>query len=363
LVTFGLYYPWAKVRRLRYFYGNTFVADHSLDFHGDPMRMLRGFLLVGAMLMAYYVARKISTQAALIALGSIALVWPALFRASQQFRMANTSWRGLRFGFSGTMVGAYMAIFPIFVVGLASAALFWMGSGLEGVTNLETEKIALTASGLIMALSVLLIPVPFALLKKYQHNHYVLGRVQTQLKTGVGSFYGLALKTFGIMLVFWFVLIIAMVVIAGGGAFLTWLLSTKDSSNSGAQAAGTVTIMLLGIMGLVGYFCVTLVFRPYVICHLQNLVWGNTHSREVWFESRLRFGAVLGLTLKNWFLTLLTCGFYVPFAKVNMARLRLEAITVHTRIAPDHLMNSLQQKNQDATGDAAGDFLGIDIGL
>jgi hypothetical protein len=26
LVTFGIYYPWAKVRRLRYFYGNTLVA-------------------------------------------------------------------------------------------------------------------------------------------------------------------------------------------------------------------------------------------------------------------------------------------------------------------------------------------------
>src|SRR5438445_6227587 len=53
LVTLGLYYPWAKVRRLRYFYGNTAVGGDTLDFHGDPKRMLRGFLLVGALVLLY----------------------------------------------------------------------------------------------------------------------------------------------------------------------------------------------------------------------------------------------------------------------------------------------------------------------
>ena len=44
LLTLGLYHPWAKVRKLRYFYGNTWVGDHAFDFHGDPKRMLRGTL-------------------------------------------------------------------------------------------------------------------------------------------------------------------------------------------------------------------------------------------------------------------------------------------------------------------------------
>jgi uncharacterized membrane protein YjgN (DUF898 family) len=94
LVTFGLYYPWAKVRKLRYFYGNTVVGEHPLDFHGDPKRMLRGFVWVGGLLLLYSIAGKLSPSAGLVALVIVALVWPALFRASQQFRMANTSWRG-----------------------------------------------------------------------------------------------------------------------------------------------------------------------------------------------------------------------------------------------------------------------------
>ena len=36
LVTLGFYLPWAKVRRLRYFYGNTLVDGSALDFQADP---------------------------------------------------------------------------------------------------------------------------------------------------------------------------------------------------------------------------------------------------------------------------------------------------------------------------------------
>lgn len=34
LVTLGIYLPWAKVRKLKYFYSNTWVDGDALDFHG-----------------------------------------------------------------------------------------------------------------------------------------------------------------------------------------------------------------------------------------------------------------------------------------------------------------------------------------
>ncbi|MES2699984.1 MAG: DUF898 family protein, partial [Pseudomonadota bacterium] len=49
VVTLGIYLPWAKVRRLKYFHGNTLVGDEPLGFHGNPRKMLRGYLLVGLM--------------------------------------------------------------------------------------------------------------------------------------------------------------------------------------------------------------------------------------------------------------------------------------------------------------------------
>jgi uncharacterized membrane protein YjgN (DUF898 family) len=38
IVTIGIYSAWAKVRRLRYFYGNTFLAGSSFDYHAKPVR-------------------------------------------------------------------------------------------------------------------------------------------------------------------------------------------------------------------------------------------------------------------------------------------------------------------------------------
>ena len=85
LVTLSLYYPWAKVRRLRYFYGNTMVDGHPLGFHANPMKMLRGYLLVALMLVLYSVAGKFSPLAGLVAFVIVAAIWPALLKSSMQF--------------------------------------------------------------------------------------------------------------------------------------------------------------------------------------------------------------------------------------------------------------------------------------
>ncbi|TXC67569.1 DUF898 domain-containing protein [Piscinibacter aquaticus] len=109
LLTLGLYYPWAKVRRLRYFHGNTLVGENPFGFHADPRKMLRGYLLVALLLVLYSAAGHFSPTAGFIAFVILAAVWPALLKSSMQFRTANTSWRGLRFRFRGTLRGAYGA--------------------------------------------------------------------------------------------------------------------------------------------------------------------------------------------------------------------------------------------------------------
>eukprot|EP01041_Mallomonas_annulata_P027255 gene27255-48802_t len=38
LVTLGIYFPWAKARRLRYFMGNTLVGGQPLGFHGNAWK-------------------------------------------------------------------------------------------------------------------------------------------------------------------------------------------------------------------------------------------------------------------------------------------------------------------------------------
>ena len=42
IVTLGVYSPWAKVRKFRYFYGNTSLADGRFDYHAKPKAILIG---------------------------------------------------------------------------------------------------------------------------------------------------------------------------------------------------------------------------------------------------------------------------------------------------------------------------------
>jgi len=96
---------------------------------------------------------------------------------------------------------------------------------------------------------------------------------------------------------------------------------------------------------------------------LQNLVWTRTGNRQIRFKSGLSHGSLMGLIIKNLLLTALTLGLYWPFAAVATARLKLEAVAVHTRQHPDDLVVQVQRSYKDGAGDMAADLMGMDVGL
>ena len=352
LVTLTLYHPWAKVRRLRYFHGNTLVGGQPLDFHGNPLKMLRGYLLVGAMVLLYSLAGNFSPLAGLIAFVIVAALWPALLKSSLQFRLANTSWRGLRFAFRGSLGGAYRALLPLFVPGFVIVA------ALLGVEDPELPPAWYggLVAGMFLAL-VVVGPWLWWNLKKYQHDHYALGPQQTRLDAGAGSFYGVFLKTIGVAMLAGLAVGSVVTVIAVAGIFGV----AFGGSDKGSMAAAA---MVIGVaVALLGMLAVQLLPRPYFTSRMQNLLWSRTASASLQFHSALRFWPLLGLTLKNWLLVVLTLGLYWPFAAVAMARMRLEAVEVVASEDPENLVQQLRESEGDAAGDAAGDLFGLDIGL
>ena len=358
LLTLGLYYPWAKVRRLRYFFGNTMVGEHPLGFHADPRKMLRGYLLVALLLVLYSGAGHFSPLAGMLAFAIVAAVWPALLKSSMQFRLANTSWRGLRFRFRGTMGGAYAAWLPFFVPGLVILA------ALAAVPDQEHPPVWYGITTLVVMLGFFAFaPWWWWRLKKYQHDHYAYAGEQTTLRTGVGSFYGVFAETLGIgaagMMVLGLVAValVAAVVVLGGGF--------GDVFGGGPdRRSGIALAAMLGVAAVfVALLAMQLVPRPYFTARMQNLLWSHTASASVAFESRLRFWPLLGLTLTNWLLIVLTLGLYWPFAAVAMQRLRIEAVSVQLSTDPQQLIERARVDDGEAAGDAAGDLFGLDFGL
>ncbi len=349
LLTLGIYYPWAKVRKLRYFHGNTLVGEHPFGFHADPRKMLRGYLLVTLLLVLYSVAGHFSSTAGFLAFVIVAAVWPALLKSSMQFRLANTSWRGLRFRFRGTLRGAYAAWLPFFVPGLVILA------ALAAVPDPEEPPLwyGFTTLGTLAVFSAVA-PWWWWRLKKYQHDHYAYASEQTQLNAGVGSFYGVFARTGGIAAA----AMLAVVLVAILGAVAVGI-AAGVRSRGGAGAAAVIGVIVI----FAGLLAAQLLPRPYFASRMQNLLWSATASRAVGFESALRFWPLFGLTLKNWLLIVLTLGLYWPFAAVAMQRMKLEAVTLLLSVDPQRLIDSAARNPSEAAGDAAGDLFGMDFGL
>jgi uncharacterized membrane protein YjgN (DUF898 family) len=355
LGTLGLYHPWAKVRKLRYFYGNTRLAGHAFDFHGEPKRMLRGYLLVGALFALYAFAGQISPVAGLVALAIVAVIWPALLRASLRFRLAQTSWRGLRFHFAGTTADAYKALAPVFGLAIVGALAAWVFMPMPD--DAMTPAAPRPAPGfdasflfalLPLALMLCLLPYVFWRIKRYQHDHYQFASVRTRFTAGPGSFYKLGLKAFGLVMLCGLVGGVAAALVGGGAA--------AAGAPGFAVVAGALSVVAV-------YGVMLFVIQPYVVSRLQNLVWPRTESRTVGFSSTLRFGPLARLMAVNWILIVLTLGLYWPFAAVKLARARLQSVEVLARGDLDALVARGTGTMRDASGDAAADLFGIDLGL
>jgi uncharacterized membrane protein YjgN (DUF898 family) len=382
LVSFGLYYPVAKLRRLRYFYGNTELGGHAFSFHAQATKMLKGYLLVGGLVAAYSAAGRLSPTAGAVAFVVLAVIWPVLWYSSLRFRLANTGWRGLRFAFTGTKAGAYMALLPGYVMtlGIVVAGLFEgpaaqnqgdsllggllrLTGGLGGLGGLAARPEApLPASQKfvlgLMLLIVLALPWLYWLLRRYQHQHYAVAGERSQFTVGLMSFYGVGLRIALWSLWAWLVLAVLL--------GLMFFLSAKAGITGGLGADGGVSLgvvwrVLLG--GLIAMVVYQVLMRPYVMSRMQNLVWTGTSSQHLNFESDLQLRPLMALSLKNWLLILLSLGLYFPFAAVALARLRLQAVTVWSSLDPDELLADASARHDGAAGDAAGDLLGLDIGL
>lgn len=110
IITLGIYSAWAKVRRNRYFYGNSFIDSHSFDYHARGLQIFIGRAIVFGYIIAYNVLLAISPIAGGI-LGLLMLVLlPWIVMRSLRFNARVTSYRNIRFDFVGKTGGAFFAI-------------------------------------------------------------------------------------------------------------------------------------------------------------------------------------------------------------------------------------------------------------
>jgi len=147
MVTLGLYYPWGRARLLKYIYGETSFYGNRLAFHGTGREMFVGFIKALIIIIVFYgflIYNLLSYQDelenssgdmelianafltfmiylyGLLGLFFLTIV-PLAIHGALKYRLAKTSWRGIRLGYRGirsSLFGIYIRDFLLSVITL-----------------------------------------------------------------------------------------------------------------------------------------------------------------------------------------------------------------------------------------------------
>ncbi len=115
-ITLGLYYPWAKARRLQYMYEHSELDSHPFHFHGTGKEMFKGFIkavLLFVVIYAVFFGLLMTQELAAMIIGylfffvSFIGLIPLIIHGSYRYRMSRSSWRGIHFGYRGKLKELY----------------------------------------------------------------------------------------------------------------------------------------------------------------------------------------------------------------------------------------------------------------
>jgi uncharacterized membrane protein YjgN (DUF898 family) len=306
IATLGIYSAWAKVRRNQYMYSCTELAGASFEYHGKPIPILKGRIIALVLFGGYNLAFKFSLIAGLVMVAVLAVVMPLLVWNSLKFRLFYTSYRGIRFGFDGSVKGAYVhfLLLPILYV-----------------------------FSLVLAL-----PFVHQRIKRFQHTESRYGTQHFSFDATVGSFY----KRYGIL-----------VGLAILGGVLTAILGAVLTSAIGRS--GVLVAIVIGYVWM-------LMLVPVFMNMIQNLIWNHTGLGPHRFASDMQWKSVAWISLTNVLAIVCTLGLFTPFAVVRWQRYHLESIS----LLPDGSLDDFAAGADDAvsaTGVGATDMMDFDLSI
>ncbi len=373
IVTLGFYTPWARRRTAMYFYGHSMVANSPLEFTAQQRKMVVGFVLLVLLSIAYKVAAETGQDlaVALMLLGGATLA-PYIWASAMRFRLGATRWRGLRLQFAASWKEVYLASWPVFALALVWIAVFFGMQFLSPELAQMLDEPAIKggpkirpefnpAMGGLLVLGLILSVLCFIRLEYNYKSLLVLrarlGAEHGRWKPVYMDFVKVWLATVAVFLIC--ALAVGLIVTALLSGSIAMLVMNKGSG-------GFMWIIVMVIVGIVGFFFLLLLAsapaRAYREARMFQLLWNNIGVSQIArFKCNLRTGRFVRLRLKNMVLTLLTLGFYRPFARVSEYRMKLESVTLHIKGGVDQVAGALTRQQEGGLGDALADAAGLDL--
>jgi uncharacterized membrane protein YjgN (DUF898 family) len=338
IVTLGIYSAWAKVRKKRYFYGNTWVAGANFDYHGNPVAILKGRILAFGAFAAYTLAGQYSPRtAAMVALVFMPAI-PWLVTRSFAFNAVNTSYRNLRFHFHATYRDGLAAVWPIVIFPVLALVM----------PQIDPQKPQEVSAAMMWG--VFLPPLAFALFYPYivarvnrlHIDHARYGTAPFAMSAKTGEFY--------VVYVIAMALIVAIAVVMG--------LLGASMFFAPKYLAPLVPVVLFAVY-ILGFSAIFGFTRAKV----GNLVLGSTRlGSQVRFPSALKVRPLARIYVTNALAIVFSLGLAIPWAAIRVARYRAECLALECEGGLESFAAAVAA-TVTATGEEMGDMFAVDLSL
>ena len=334
IVTLGVYSAWAKVRNKQYFYANTILDGSPFEYNASPIAILKGRLVVVAILALYYVLIHFYPLSEGLFLIVFFLILPWLVMRSLMFNARYSSYRNLHFSFEKN---------------LSAAVKTFLGLGI---------LIPLTLG--------LIYPYYMHSIQKYRVDNHGFGQFRFHFKSDVKAFYKYYMFAFLIIVL----AIIVMSVFYGG--VMSALTGLNDPQRPPQASSNAITaIFVMTTIYLLAYF----VAFAYIKTRVFNKVWSNTELNRpsarhmstpivplMSFKGDLEVKPMFIIYFTNTLAIVLSMGLLIPWAKIRLAKYRIENLHASS-LANLKVITAKQRENIGTIGSEMGDILDIDIGM
>lgn len=311
IITLSFYAPWAKVRRLRYFYQNTDFFERSFDFTGLPTKILIGRLIALSIWGLYAFGSNLEPKVAIFGVVLFYLAIPWLLRATLRFTSRNSKFSNSRFYFSGTTKTAYIQFFmglliTIFTLGLFAPVMIW-------------------------------------LFKRYSFDHLYLGQLRFKLNTDWSSY----------MAAVYIPLILYIIAVVGIIVF-----------NLTIYGIGDIYSALLNMLNLIllAYFVLIIAIFPLIQARIFITTWNNISVGQSYFKTDCTQWRYAWIVMSNWIVKILSLGLMSAWAAIRLYKYQVESLSLHLNDDPNLMMN-MAQSDPSAIGEEISDIFDLDISL
>ena len=320
VITLGIFSAWAKVRTKRYLYGNSYLGGQNFEYLADPIKILKGRLIVGGFFVLYLFSGYVHFALPIIFLLILVGLTPFIIVKSIAFNLAYTSHRNIRFRFEKDYPEAYKRYF------------LWV---------------------FIMVITIY-IGFPAALRRFYDYlfNRVKYGDTKFTFKN-TESLYPIYIGAFFLNIA----IVVGLGLIAGALYFVVSMLSATIAVTG---AAGFIAVGYFAFI-IAAYgdsFYVYAVIRTWTFEYFARQLFID----DIRLESHLVASELGMLNFTNFLLILFTVGLGTPWAIIRFRRYTLEklSLVLPSKEKLDQFVSS-QSKSESAEGDAAADIFDVDF--